>query len=539
MADDADLAANSEAIRRTKPLLQRVNGFSGRQVRMSLKVIMQKIRSALVRPLVLVLCLTLTSSCTTTDMHQAGAAHGTEIGCASGALLGALAGAVIGQQLHNRNAGLAVGGIAGLGVGCYVGSRWQQREKALQELAKRENLQIQTENLAVASQTASQASYQPPPAQRSVAPSNQQPPVQQVGLVASVQSTGMFDTNSNKLTPDGLRQARELAQIYRPQAAAQSGAGPQHADRSALLVIGHTDATGPAAYNQELSEQRAHAMGAILAEAGIDPNRVYYQGVGSSRPVADNSMSEGRAKNRRVEIVELDSTDLLRQRVLQESSNPRYLAHGASTAARTPAPSQIPDAQLPPDFIDFGGQPSASDTYDLSAYIKPKHSGFSLISSANAAPVAAQSCQLDSPRLSGPARNLATNQPLDAHETRDFLPDMNGRAWAGLVNGNLVTVTPVAVLRDGARIAQDPTTFVTAHYTDGAREASKPMPSTANAYEGEDSILYRVFVHFEKAPLECYDVVIPKSGNGVATAGKLFYDRAGTPFVSTFQPRRS
>lgn len=69
-----------------------------------------------------------------------------------------------------------------------------------------------------------------------------------------------------------------------------------------IIAVGHTDSTGPDAYNQKLSERRADAVKAYLVGKGIDANRVYTEGKGEKQPVADNKSSAGRAKNRRVEI---------------------------------------------------------------------------------------------------------------------------------------------------------------------------------------------------------------------------------------------
>lgn len=70
-----------------------------------------------------------------------------------------------------------------------------------------------------------------------------------------------------------------------------------------VTVAGHTDALGAAAYNLELSEGRARAVAAYLRENGIDPDRIRTRGFGETAPVADNGTAEGRARNRRVEIL--------------------------------------------------------------------------------------------------------------------------------------------------------------------------------------------------------------------------------------------
>lgn len=68
-----------------------------------------------------------------------------------------------------------------------------------------------------------------------------------------------------------------------------------------LHIVGHTDSTGPEAYNQSLSERRAQAAADYLAGLGV--TNVTVQGMGESSPAADNSTREGRAMNRRVEIL--------------------------------------------------------------------------------------------------------------------------------------------------------------------------------------------------------------------------------------------
>jgi outer membrane protein OmpA-like peptidoglycan-associated protein len=72
---------------------------------------------------------------------------------------------------------------------------------------------------------------------------------------------------------------------------------------SNVTVEGHTDNVGSAATNKKLSEQRALAVMNYLVERGVDKKRLKSVGYGLANPVADNKTEEGRAKNRRVELV--------------------------------------------------------------------------------------------------------------------------------------------------------------------------------------------------------------------------------------------
>jgi outer membrane protein OmpA-like peptidoglycan-associated protein len=72
---------------------------------------------------------------------------------------------------------------------------------------------------------------------------------------------------------------------------------------SKVIVEGHTDNVGSADFNQKLSEQRAKAVMQYLIERGVVANRLQSVGYGLTKPVADNKTEEGRAKNRRVELV--------------------------------------------------------------------------------------------------------------------------------------------------------------------------------------------------------------------------------------------
>lgn len=99
-----------------------------------------------------------------------------------------------------------------------------------------------------------------------------------------------FDIGSAQLRPESEATLREGLAALKSQPGLR------------LTVEGHTDATGPEASNQDLSQRRARAVVAWLVERGIDPERLQARGRGESEPVASNDSAQGRALNRRVEL---------------------------------------------------------------------------------------------------------------------------------------------------------------------------------------------------------------------------------------------
>lgn len=87
----------------------------------------------------------------------------------------------------------------------------------------------------------------------------------------------------------------------------------QYPDRN-LRIEGYTDSVGSESFNQKLSEQRAAAVQSALVSRGVSPMRITAVGYGKSHPVASNSNAEGRAMNRRVEVVIADDKGNLRSR---------------------------------------------------------------------------------------------------------------------------------------------------------------------------------------------------------------------------------
>jgi len=100
-----------------------------------------------------------------------------------------------------------------------------------------------------------------------------------------------FESGTPQLTADSTKTVNDLAQILKAYPNAQ------------VQLVGHTDNSGSQAANQVLSSARAETVKGMLVSQGVGQERIATQGFGADRPVASNDNEEGRARNRRVELI--------------------------------------------------------------------------------------------------------------------------------------------------------------------------------------------------------------------------------------------
>jgi outer membrane protein OmpA-like peptidoglycan-associated protein len=110
-------------------------------------------------------------------------------------------------------------------------------------------------------------------------------------LLVHFENDVLFDVNSASLDGDGRATLDDV-----------SGVLNQY-PKTAVVVQGHTDATGSEDLNQELSERRAGSVRGYLVSRGVDADRLAAIGYGEGYPVASNDSESGRQQNRRVDIL--------------------------------------------------------------------------------------------------------------------------------------------------------------------------------------------------------------------------------------------
>lgn len=175
-------------------------------------------------------------------------------GIIAGALGGAVLGNIIGGDTEATIAGAALGGITG-GV---VGNQLDRQEAELRRTIGDDRVRIVNTGDR---------------------------------LVVTLPQDILFATDSTAVAPGLQDDLRAVAASLR------------NYPNTTVQVIGHTDNTGAAAYNQDLSERRARAVSNILIGSGVTPGRIIAVGRGEDQPIASNLTPEGRQLNRRVEIV--------------------------------------------------------------------------------------------------------------------------------------------------------------------------------------------------------------------------------------------
>ena len=204
---------------------------------------------------VLITLLSVLTACTTINPYTgqsqtSKAVWGTAIGAATGAATGALVS-------NNHGAGALVGGLAGAavggGVGCCVVSlvaelRAELASTGVSVIRDGDNIRL-------------------------VMPGNI-----------------TFKTDSADINAGFYSTLNSVAKVLNKY------------DNSTVMVMGFTDSTGAASYNQTLSQNRANAVAAYLQGQGVKSSRFEIMAMGASNPIADNSTAAGRQQNRRVEI---------------------------------------------------------------------------------------------------------------------------------------------------------------------------------------------------------------------------------------------
>ncbi|SPH16653.1 putative lipoprotein YiaD [Defluviimonas aquaemixtae] len=200
----------------------------------------------------------LLAACTPVDAPTTTPNQRTKEGALTGAGIGALAGVLTGEGGKDKLDRAVVGAVAGGLIGGAVGANLDRQAADLQARISDSRIRIINEG-------------------------NQLRVVMPEGILFATDSAAVQPSIQNDLfaVADNLNRY----------------------PNTRVEIVGHTDNTGSASYNQDLSERRAAAVAALLRNAGVSGARIVSYGRGESMPTASNLTPEGRQQNRRVEIL--------------------------------------------------------------------------------------------------------------------------------------------------------------------------------------------------------------------------------------------
>lgn len=213
----------------------------------------------MLRKISIILCAALMLAACSTDPYTGEQKiSNTAVGAGAGALLGSAAGLVIGKTTNASTRksvliGAGIGALAGGGVGVYM----DRQEAKLRQ-------RLQGSGVSVTRRGDN--------------------------IILNMPSNITFDTDRADVKPQFFDVLNSVAIVLR------------EFDQTLVDVTGHTDSTGSAAHNLELSERRAGAVAEYLVAQGNNYRRFQVLGMGKGQPIASNATEAGRAENRRVEI---------------------------------------------------------------------------------------------------------------------------------------------------------------------------------------------------------------------------------------------
>ena len=182
---------------------------------------------------------------------------GTVIGAAGGAILGAVLGNNIGKG-GNGEIGAVIGGVAGGAAGAIIGRKMDKQAQEIENEIPGAEVERVDDGI----------------------------------VITFDENSGVFfDTNKHNINAASQVTLDKLTGVLQ-----------EYPDTS-VLVVGHTDSTGADAYNMTLSQKRAQSVTSYFTSKGLAANRFTTNWYGEQSPVADNNTEEGRAQNRRVNVI--------------------------------------------------------------------------------------------------------------------------------------------------------------------------------------------------------------------------------------------
>lgn len=491
-------------------------------------------------------CILLFGGCAAILEQNAGKIGGTAVGAGVGG--------VIGKQVGG-DTGLAIGALIGGGIGYLIGNEIDKRRENLAKIAKEENIEVVSQNIVENNnQIVSKESNQKIDNKNIIGDS-----------FTVFSNEEQFAINSSSLNKKAEDIFAKISNEYKGS------------DKK-ILIIGHTDDSGSSLYNQKLSEDRAKNVGDIFVLNGVKKSNIYYLGAGENNPIANNNLTEGANKNRRVEIVELkDESDIVKY--ASKTSNPEFfkkvepkvvtttktkteiskektttskftktiesenigkIADNDSQGAIEKEKDKIKIVNSSKDIFDFNGRKVIDNNFALKTNFGEsiQDSSFSIITKAQANSMTNvyQNCLADKPRAKADVKSLETNKVI--YKTIDYKKGLNSVPFVTNLESTLIAINPVAVLENSSSATNFPKASFYKDYK-GEKDVKPTLElmTSINTYQGTQGLIYRVFFEESNTQMKCMDIVFDEK-NVNNSKGVLYYTKNNQILEKEFEIAR-
>lgn len=452
----------------------------------------------------------------------------TTIGCVGGAVVGALGTFLVTGDPKKAVMGAGVGFIAGCGAGYYL----DKREEELAKLAEESSLKPEFERIS--NNEANGASFSENATENVIA--------SQLSLSTE---KPMFDSGKAQITD-----SEQLANLQKFLKGYVKSLDPA----SKLYVVGHTDSSGSAAFNQRLSEKRAKFIANELVNAGVNENRLFFEGVGESQPVASNLTNEGKSKNRRFEIIDvlMDTTGESAQantvsdeQVIQVASAKKTrienVINDLPVIVKTKKSLPTPTVSVSNNqhSTSLGLQGVKLEEFDKSYVItalgeREEESFMTFFTAANADDSEFMgSCAYAAPVVQSSLKPY-NGRPIQKAKVADSISNLFGTAWYGMAGSTAITLGPIGIEKNNLNPTHKPYFSFYKQYDGSATKADLKYPVSVETYRGDGTVLVRMFAQDDNALMRCSDVVFSTNGSTQTQASAVIYQENNELMAKAF-----
>jgi len=490
-----------------------------------------------------------TSGCSTIKEHATLISS-----CAWGTLIGTVGGAIAGKgDPTYMMIGAGVGLITGCGAGYYLENREKQLAKQAAEVGFQSNFERIEANDEHGVRFSSDANDDVIASQISI--STERP---------------MFASGKDRVT--NRKDLAKLDQFLSGYIQTLDGT-------SKVFVVGHTDSSGSAKFNQQLSEKRALFIAKRMKNLGLDKNRIFLEGVGENQPIASNANEIGKAQNRRFEIIDVFSdsiaskamslknvmmvSEVKKQRLsnvmtdeaLDKMAIMKLTKQSAQKKEELKAhlltsnlPEKSDKTTLPTNPIldrnplQLSGKPfdQVVSSHLLSDKLGVYHDdSWSFISKAQASTFTTiESCATSEPKAKSNVYPLGDTTKLQS--TSEYLPTLFGTKWYGSVEASgslsktMVILGPIFVDKDTYEADGSPELVIIPNWKKANKEGkSYRYDLDVETYRGNNTVLYRAYPKNKNALVDCADFIFSSKGSKHTELAEVIYTSRKTKFSSS------